>query len=70
MTAAKDLTTSLNTASDAVNTVRKDADSSIADSVSTVNDLLQQFSIANAAVMRAPHRAATSPTRRTSGTRS
>lgn len=52
VTAAKDLTTSLNTASDAVNTVRKDADSSIADSVSTVNDLLQQFSIANAAVMK------------------
>lgn len=52
VSSAKNLTSSLNTASAAVNTVRKDADNSIADSVSTVNDLLQQFAAANDAVVK------------------
>lgn len=53
VSAAKNLTTSLNTASDAVKSVRKDADASISDSVATVNNLLKQFAIANSAVIKA-----------------
>lgn len=49
--AAQDLARSLNDASTAVQQVRTDADSSIATSVSNVNDLLAQFKEANDAVV-------------------
>lgn len=53
VTAAQDLATSLNTASNVVQGARKDADAAIATSVSDVNDLLKQFETANNAVVSA-----------------
>ncbi len=53
VTAAQDLATALNTASNVVQGVRKDADAAIANSVSNVNDLLKQFEVANNAVVAA-----------------
>ncbi|EJJ26477.1 flagellar hook-associated protein FlgK [Rhizobium sp. CF142] len=50
VTAAQDLANSLNTASDAVQSVREDADAAIATQVGTLNTLLSQFQTANNAV--------------------
>ncbi len=50
VTAAQDLANSLNTASDAVQSVREDADAEIAKQVDTLNTLLSQFETANNAV--------------------
>lgn len=50
VTAAQDLANSLNSASDAVQSVREDADSEIATQVDTLNTLLSQFEDANNAV--------------------
>ncbi|MBX9931348.1 MAG: flagellar hook-associated protein FlgK [Methylobacterium sp.] len=49
---ARDLATSLNGAANAVQAVRAEADTALAGSVSTINDLLAQFAVANSAVMR------------------
>ncbi|MEP9375438.1 flagellar hook-associated protein FlgK [Aquabacter sp. CN5-332] len=49
--AARDLAASLNSAAAGVLDVRSDADAAIADSVSRVNDLLQQFAVENSAVV-------------------
>ncbi|WP_267426835.1 flagellar hook-associated protein FlgK [Methylobacterium sp. GC_Met_2] len=49
--AAKDLARTLNVASATVQSVRKDADDEINNSVQTINDLLTQFDKANRAVM-------------------
>ena len=53
VTSAKTLASSLNAASATVQSVRAQADKSIATAVSTVNTLLQQFGDANKAVMTA-----------------
>lgn len=50
--AARDLTASLNSAAASVLEVRSDADAAIADSVSRVNDLLQQFAVENNSVIK------------------
>ncbi len=50
VSAAKDLANNLNSASTTVQTVREQADASIAASVSTINGLLQQFGVVNAAI--------------------
>ncbi len=49
---ARDLATSLNSAADAVQNARAEADRGMTDSVARINDLLGQFDIANRAVMR------------------
>ncbi|TNC08621.1 flagellar hook-associated protein FlgK [Methylobacterium terricola] len=49
---ARDLATSLKSASDAVHAVREQADQAMVGSVATINDLLGQFDRANKAVMR------------------
>ncbi|MBS9479301.1 flagellar hook-associated protein FlgK [Ancylobacter radicis] len=49
---AQYLATALNTAADAVHTVRSDTDTSMARSVARVNDLLGQFEIENTTVVR------------------
>ncbi len=51
VTAAQDLVTALNGATDVVQGAREDADAAIATSVSDVNDLLKQFQAANNAVV-------------------
>lgn len=53
VTAAQDLANSLNTASDAVQSVREDADGEIATQVDSLNSLLSQFQDANNAVKAA-----------------
>jgi flagellar hook-associated protein 1 FlgK len=50
--AASDLAGALNSASDTVQQVRADADAAIADSVSTINDLLAQFQDVNDAIVK------------------
>ncbi|MEW6123928.1 MAG: flagellar hook-associated protein FlgK [Pseudomonadota bacterium] len=52
VTAAKNLTSALNTAATGVNTVRQDADEAMSESVTRVNDLLQQFAVQNDAVVK------------------
>lgn len=52
VTAAQDLASSLNTATDTVQQVRTDADAAIATSVGTVNDLLHQFEAENSAIVK------------------
>ncbi|WP_298957356.1 flagellar hook-associated protein FlgK [uncultured Methylobacterium sp.] len=49
---ASDLAGSLNRAAGAVQTVRRDADTAIRDSVGRINDLLAQFDLANRSVMK------------------
>ena len=49
---ARDLATSLNTGAAAVETVRMQADTDLAESVSRINDLLSQFEAANRVVTR------------------
>jgi flagellar hook-associated protein 1 FlgK len=51
VTAANDLTSSLNAGASAVQTVREQADSDMASSVSTINSLLSQFSSVNATIV-------------------
>ena len=53
VTAAQDLANSLNTASDAVQSVREDADAEMATQVDSLNSLLSQFEDANNAVKAA-----------------
>ena len=52
LTAAQDLTSSLNAGSAAVQQVREQADSDIASSVSKINSLLTQFTSANSSVVQ------------------
>lgn len=52
LSAAKDLAGTLNSASAAVLDTREDADASMADSVSRINDLLAQFQVQNDAVVK------------------
>lgn len=52
VTAAQNLTTAVNGAAESINKVRLDADESISDSVTTINDLLKQFEDQNNAVIR------------------
>ena len=51
MSAASDLASSLNSASATVSQVREQADQDMASSVSTINSLLSQFTVANNAVV-------------------
>lgn len=53
VTAAQDLATALNSASNVVQGARKDADAAMATSVASVNDLLKQFELTNNAVIAA-----------------
>ena len=51
--AAFDIVRTLNAANSTIQSVRKDADSGIADGVASVNSLLQQFKVINDAIVRA-----------------
>jgi flagellar hook-associated protein 1 len=51
--AASDIVSTLNAANSIIQSVRKDADSKIADGVGTINSLLQQFRVVNDAIVRA-----------------
>jgi flagellar hook-associated protein 1 len=53
--AASNIVRTLNSANATIQSVRKGADSEIANSVSTLNSLLQQFKVANNAIVRADH---------------
>ena len=55
VSAAKDLTTSLNNATATVQSVRAQADAAMAQSVTTINSLLSQFQTANDAVVSGLH---------------